>query len=230
LAKSHPRRDAAPTLGSCAPGYPLRVPTLDEIRRALDAREPRTLPTRGKSVAGVAMVLRGDPARPEVLFIERAKHPADPWSGHMAFPGGRVDPGDPHARAAAERETLEEVRLSLADAASLGRLDDLAGRHAGRPVGMVISAFVYHVERHAPLAPNHEVEEALWLPLSDLLDPARHVDYAWPRFPGRTLPGIVVGHPERHVVWGLTYRFLEGFFETLKVTLPRSSIGSRGKP
>ncbi len=201
--------------------YPSRVPTLQEIRLALAAREPRTLSTRGESLAGVAMVLRGDPAKPEVLFIERAKHPNDPWSGHMAFPGGRVDPGDADARAAAERETLEEVGLSLADATALGRLDDLGGHHAGRPVGMVISAWVYHVERHAPLATNHEVEEALWFPLGNLLDPARHVDYAWPRFPGRTLPGIVVGHPERHVVWGLTYRFLEGFFEIVKAPLPR---------
>jgi len=200
------------------------VPSLDEIRLALAAREPRTLPTRGKSVAGVAMVLRGDPGSPEVLFIERARHPRDPWSGHMAFPGGRVDPGDAHARAAAERETLEEVSLSLADASVLGRLDDLEGHHAGRPVGMVISAFVYHVEAPAPLAPNHEVEEALWFPLEGLLDPARSVDYAWPRFPGRTLPGIVVGDPERHVVWGLTHRFLEGFFEVLKSPLPRRHV------
>jgi hypothetical protein len=88
---------------------------------------------------------------------------------------------------------------------------------------MVISAFVYHLDRHDPLALNYEVQEALWLPVDDLRDPARHVDYAWPRFPGRTLPGIVVGDPERHVVWGLTYRFLEGFFETLQAPLPRSS-------
>ena len=37
------------------------------------------------------MVLANQPDGPSVLFIERARHPGDPWSGHMAFPGGRVD-------------------------------------------------------------------------------------------------------------------------------------------
>lgn len=65
---------------------------LDGIRKGLVSHVPdlREAPRR----AAVAMVLRGDPARPEVLFIESAEHPLDPWSGHMVFPGGRVDPED----------------------------------------------------------------------------------------------------------------------------------------
>jgi 8-oxo-dGTP pyrophosphatase MutT (NUDIX family) len=196
------------------------MPSLEAIRRALAAYEARALPVDGRRQAAVSLVLRGEPERPEVLFIERARHPADPWSGHMAFPGGRMDPGDVDARAAAERETLEEVGLSLDGSLPLGRLDDLEGHHAGRAVGMVISAWVYHVAEPGALVTNHEVEEALWVPLDFIVDPERHLEFAHPDLAGRRFRGIVVGRPDRHVVWGLTYRFLDDFFQILDQPLP----------
>ena len=196
------------------------MPDLDLIRKALEGHRPRLRPAERQ--AAVALVLRGGAAGPEILFIERAEHPEDPWSGHMAFPGGRVDPGDPSPRSAAERETAEEVGLDLAGAEVLGRLDDLEGRHAGRPAGLVISAFVYHVGDPPRLRPNQEVREALWVPVRQVLDPERHIDFRFPRYPESmpAFPGIVVGDPERHVVWGLTYRFLERFFEIVGRPLP----------
>jgi len=193
------------------------VISLDDIRRALAAHEPEQLLDPARPRAAVSLVLRGAPPRPELLFIERARHPEDPWSGHMAFPGGRVDPGDRDPRAAAERETLEEVGLSLAGAEALGQLDDLEGRHAGRRLPLVISAYVYHLPDAGPLATNHEVEEALWVPLADLVDPRHQVEY--PVASGG-FPGIRVGEPEPHVVWGLTYRFLETFLALLGRPLP----------
>jgi 8-oxo-dGTP pyrophosphatase MutT (NUDIX family) len=197
------------------------VLTLEEVRRALARRPAATVDDPARSRAAVALILRGAESGaagvPEVLLIERARHPEDPWSGHMAFPGGRVDPSDPHPRAAAERETLEEVGLSLAGAETLGRLDDLEGRHAGRPLPLVISGWVYHLKEPAPLAINHEVETALWVPLARLVDPRSQVEYPTPI---GAYPGILVGDPERHVVWGLTYRFLELFFQRLDRPLP----------
>jgi 8-oxo-dGTP pyrophosphatase MutT (NUDIX family) len=189
------------------------VPHLDQIRSALGEHEPRILSVEGKRQASVAMVLRGGQRDTEVLLIERARREGDPWSGHMAFPGGRLDPGDAHSRSAAERETLEEVGLTLAGASQLGRLDDLEGYHAGRAAGLVISAFVYHLEAHGPLVTNHEVEETFWVPLRHLRDHTQHVEFPYAPAGGRRFPGIVVGEPERHVVWGLTYRFLEIFFD-----------------
>jgi 8-oxo-dGTP pyrophosphatase MutT (NUDIX family) len=192
----------------------------EDIRLALSASPARLIEDLARPRAAVAVVLRDGPeaARdPEVLLIERARHESDPWSGHMAFPGGRVEPTDPDSRAAAERETFEEVGLALGGADVLGRLDDLEGRHAGRRVPLVISAWVYHVPAPGPLALNYEVEEALWVPVRQLVDPRHHVEYPTP---WAGYPGILVGRPERQVVWGLTYRFLEIFLDKLGHPLP----------
>jgi len=192
---------------------------IDEIRRALGARPPELVDEPARPRAAVAMVLRAQGRReaPELLFIERARRAGDPWSGHMAFPGGRVESEDGGPRVAAERETREEVGLQLADAALLGRIDDLEGRHAGRLLPLVISAYVYHLEHPGPLVTNEEVEDAFWVPLARLVDPRHHVEYPTP---WGGYPGILVGEPERHVVWGLTYRFLEIFLARLGHPLP----------
>lgn len=194
---------------------------IDQIRRALSDFQPGTIDRGDVRRAAVAMVLREAAPGPEVLLIERARHERDPWSGHMAFPGGRVDDVDASLRHAAERETLEEVGLSLDAARPLGRLDDLEGRHAGRPAGLVISAFVYHHPDPGELVANEEVAEALWIPLHLLHEPGRHIDYPYPSAgTNRSFPGIVVGNPDRHVVWGLTYRFIEVFFGAVGVQFP----------
>jgi 8-oxo-dGTP pyrophosphatase MutT (NUDIX family) len=194
---------------------------LEELRRALGAREPatRVAPAR----AAVALVLRpGGGGASDLLLIERAHKDGDPWSGHMAFPGGRQDPSDPDPRFTAERETREEVGLDLRGAELLGRLDDLEGRHAGRPSGLVISAFVYHVPEAPPLVVQaEEVQSAFWVPVALLAEPARHVDYRMRHELGIFgMPGIRVGDAEGHVVWGLTYRFLESFLDLVGRPLP----------
>jgi 8-oxo-dGTP pyrophosphatase MutT (NUDIX family) len=193
------------------------VLTLDHIRRSLAVRAPALLPTQGRTRAGVAMVLRDDPAGPSVLFIERAKREGDPWSGHMAFPGGRMGRSDADARAAAERETREEVGVALVGAEPIGRLDDRQGNPATNPA-LLISAFVYALPSAPELVLNREVEQAFWFPVRALLEPARHVPYT-ARSP-LEFPGILVGEPDRHVVWGLTYSFLEAFFAAVGNPLP----------
>jgi 8-oxo-dGTP pyrophosphatase MutT (NUDIX family) len=207
------------------------MPRMLDIRGGLTKHEPKTLTSPSNRGAAVAIVLREVEGSPEVLFIERARRDGDPWSGHMAFPGGRIDPEDAHARDAAERETREEVGVDLAGAEPLGRLDDLRGRHAAAPdQGLVISAFVYHAVDPAPLQPNWEVEQAFWFPVPALLDAGRRVEYAVRLDRELRFPGILVGTPERHVVWGLTYRFLEIFFEIVGKPLPNRWDGFEARP
>jgi len=196
-------------------------PTLSSIRQHMARLSPEPVSRRSTRKAAVAIVIRGPDERPELLFIERAQRTGDPWSGHMAFPGGRVSPEDASPRHAAERETWEEVGLSLATADHLGHLADIEGNRRFRQDDLVISAHVYHVADPPPLVVDRrEVREAFWFPVAGLLSPDRHVDYATPHVREYSFPGIRVGHPERHVVWGLTYRLLDLFLDAIERPLP----------
>jgi len=191
---------------------------LRDIRSRLATHSPLLLD--GTSRAAVAMVLRERASGPEVLLIERSRKENDPWSGHMAFPGGRLDTGET-VEQAARRETREEVGLSLHDADPLGRLDDLTGRRAGASLGLIISAFVFHHHGETPLVYQEaEVAEALWVPVSALSAPDRHIHKAFHGTGGMAFPGIVVGDPDRHIVWGLTYRFIEVFHRVVGQPFP----------
>ena len=197
--------------------------SLTAIREALRDHRAEEIDDADAPRASVAMVFREREGAPELLFIERAQREGDPWSGHMAFPGGRVERQDAGTRAAAERETHEEVGLSLYGSERLGRLDDQRGYRGGCRLSLVISSYLYHLERDQPLSINHEVAAAFWVPLPRLLDSDYHVPY--PHRPGN-YPGIQVGDPSRQIVWGLTYRFLRIFFGLLGHSLPeRREVG-----
>lgn len=194
---------------------------MEEIRGRLAAFDAARIDVAGRRQAAVALILRESAFGPEVLFIERAQRKGDPWSGHMAFPGGRLEAQDAHARAAAERETVEEVGLSLEGAHHLGHLGDVVGNPRVQS-DLVISAHAFEVPQgDAPLSLEQaEVADAFWFPVADLHDPQRHVHFSTPAHRRGPYPGIEVGVPDRHVVWGLTYRFLDIFFEALDRPLP----------
>jgi len=161
-------------------------------------------------------VFRPGPEGTELLFIERARHPHDPWSGHMAFPGGRVDGGDRDSAATARRETLEELGLDLSGAEELGRLDDLDA--ANRRITVSAHAYWMHDARDRTLSPDpSEVADALWLGVRALAHPERVVDYHYPKLPGQTFPGLTVDRSR--VIWGMTLRFLEDLYKRLDLPL-----------
>ncbi|MGZ3418623.1 MAG: NUDIX hydrolase [Polyangiales bacterium] len=165
--------------------------------------------------AAVAIVLRDSAAGVEALFIRRAEDPRDPWSGHVAFPGGRQDPGDVDLAATAIRETREEVGLDLElHAEPIGRLSDLPAVARGKRVGMTISPFVFGLERPVELAPNHEVAETIWAPLLPYLRGELRTIHPYV-FQGRPLelPAHRLGE---RVIWGLTYQMLETLLDMFR--------------
>ncbi len=205
--------------------YGVSAMELPKIRNRLAGYEPAKRSTAGMRLAGVSMVLRDDVSEPEVLLIERATRRGDPWSGHMAFPGGRADPDDASLQHTAERETHEEVGFRLDDAELIGRLDDLSGRAAATN-RMVVSAYVFHAPSPATLALDaKEVADAMWVPLRHLIHPENHVHYPM-QYGGHEVvfPGIGLGPGDPRVVWGLTYRFLEIFFEVIGHPMPEHGI------
>ncbi|HEY3307847.1 MAG TPA: CoA pyrophosphatase [Desulfuromonadaceae bacterium] len=162
--------------------------------------------------AAVAMMLRQGADDLEMLFIERAVHERDPWSGNLAFPGGKVEPGE-RARQAAERETLEEIGFDLQASCYMGRLADIAG--ANLPVR--VSCFAFGVD-WAGVEPvlSDEVGDLFWVKLNHLRS-VEHRITAQVRFGDKkfVVPAIRLPQTEKTVLWGLTYRLVLQFLENI---------------
>lgn len=190
--------------------------TIEEIRAALDDHQPKRLTrTPEIKVAAVAAVVRQVDDDVEVLFIHRAEDPADPWSGHMAFPGGRVETADDTSMAAAVRETREEVALDLdRDGVLIGRLSDVAAVGRGRPLSLVIVPFVFAVDGLPALRANHEVAAVVWVPLGFLLDRSNRSTVPWQH------GGLQLELPcyrfRDHVIWGLTFGMVDELVSLLE--------------
>jgi len=162
--------------------------------------------------AAVAAILRDNKGVTEALFILRAAHEGDPWSGHMAFPGGHKDAEDFSLQQTAERETLEEIGIDLSSSARLlGQADPVRANPRGRNIDMIVAPYVYALEEEVCFQPNHEVAEILWGSLNDmhsghaLMQRDFHVAGQWQPF-----EGYGVGE---QMVWGLTYRMLIQLFD-----------------
>jgi 8-oxo-dGTP pyrophosphatase MutT (NUDIX family) len=197
---------------------------LEDLRAALATYHPRLAEPGawpGHTHAAVALLLRQSRRGVEILFILRAEFAGDPWSGNIAFPGGHIETDDETARAAAERETLEEISIDLQQEEFIGRLDDVAGAH----LPVIVSCFAYVVDESTPIIANREINATFWVPLADLADPGRQrLHYVM--FRGKQLerPAIDLLGPGRTVLWGITYRLVSHFMQLTGVPLPPTAI------
>ncbi len=164
--------------------------------------------------AAVALLLRDGKAGGEFLAIHRAHRSGDPWSGHMALPGGRQQPDDPDLLSTAVRETREEVGIDLERVGQvLGELDEVRAVAHGRHLDLVIRPIVFGLRQPVQPVPNsREVQTALWIPLAAL----RHnsTDYRHPQSPELgPLPAVEF---QGYTIWGLTHRILWSFVERIE--------------
>ena len=190
----------------------LDLASLAEALSRRTARADEDVPDTRK--AAVAVILRDGACGVELLFIRRAEHPRDPWSGQMGLPGGRVDPGDASPLAAALRETREEIALDLeALGRPLGRLSEVRTHLSLGSVPHSVVPFAFAVDGDPELRRNEEVQEALWVPLSFLMDRGNRSAFTWVR-KGLPLPMPCYDFRGR-VIWGLTLKIVDEL-----ITLP----------
>lgn len=191
----------------------LQHPIVAALAARLSVRAPVEAERRHDTrLAAVAAVLRVVEGEPELLFIKRAEHEGDPWSGHMAFPGGRHEPGDTDLEDTACRESLEELALDLRAGTIIGRLDDLAPRTPVLPP-ILIRPYVAVVAPDVTFSPSEEVAATFWVPLAVLAHEDSRADHVMTingtraRFPGFRV--------DEHIVWGLTERIVQQLLSLL---------------
>ena len=160
--------------------------------------------------AAVALIMRlAQDGDVELLMIKRAAYAGDPWSGHIALPGGRQEPTDLSLEHTAMRETFEETAIDLARVGLLvGTLDDVHPRTPRLPP-LIIRPFVFVAPSEVTIVTSAEVAEAFWVPLELLSHPSATGEATFTdRGVERTERSFRLG---QHVIWGLTERILRQF-------------------
>jgi 8-oxo-dGTP pyrophosphatase MutT (NUDIX family) len=161
--------------------------------------------------AAVAVILV--PSPDSLLLIRRAARVGDPWSGHVALPGGRRDAGDADLADTAMREVNEEVGVALDTTRLIATLPDVIPRTPTLPP-VAVRPFLFLLPSRPSLTPNSEVAGTEWVPLDRLLEPTAHqvVQIDTPGgagdVPAYVLPNLVI--------WGMTERILSALFEELR--------------
>jgi len=199
-------------------------PRLVSLQRALpDLADSHLNPVSAREdavQAAVSLVLRAGPDI-ELLLIRRAEAEGDPWSGHMALPGGRRDPLDQSLLETAVRETLEETGVCLTESGvPFGPLAPLAPANRRLPP-ISIFPFVFGVpEGTRAKAASPEVDEVLWAPVPYLQSEEASGTVEIPLGDlTRLFPCLRV---EERVIWGLTYNILQDFFRTIREGSPEA--------
>ena len=147
-----------------------------------------------------------------LLLTQRTAH-LSTHSGQIALPGGKIDPTDADATAAALRETFEEIGIEPERIEVLGTLPVYV-----TGTSFIVTPVVGLVEPGFELVPNpDEVDDVFEVPLSFLMNPLHHRRHAFD-FEGVVREWYSMpyqdGDQERFI-WGATAGMLRNFYRLL---------------
>ena len=163
--------------------------------------------------AAVTLLLREANQAAELLIIKRAERDGDPWSGHLALPGGRAELHDTDLLATAARETHEEIGIDLLrEGRFLGQLPLIKPANPRLPQ-IEITPLVALAPPQVSFQLSEEVDDLFWLPIEPLkrdgLSDVYEMKFGdlvkkWPAYPSKLGP-----------IWGITERILTDFLNLL---------------
>ncbi|HML96399.1 MAG TPA: CoA pyrophosphatase [Thermodesulfobacteriota bacterium] len=181
------------------------------LERLLKERNPAKIGGDAGFVhAAVMMILKETEEEFSMLFIKRPEAEWDPFSGHMAFPGGRMSDGDESKLETAMRETREEIGVDLGvHGRILGELDDVNPNNP-KARGYIVTPYLSFLTREVPLElDRREVEEAVWVPMEHLRD-KRNFKVRPREREGRLVEDYAYNYGP-YLIWGMTGRIVHSF-------------------
>ncbi|MEM1299603.1 MAG: CoA pyrophosphatase [Pseudomonadota bacterium] len=187
----------------------------DEIRTDFDLNpdvKAAQLGLHKQRPAAVLCALRAVDDGFRVVLTERAGH-LKQHAGQVAFPGGKIDPGDPSAEAAALREADEEIGLSPQQVEVLGALNPYltsTGFRVTPVIGLIADPW-------DPVPDPNEVERVFEPPLDFLMNPANRQRHHHDRNGYRRYYYAMPW--EGHYIWGATAGMLKGLSDRLEIVV-----------
>jgi 8-oxo-dGTP pyrophosphatase MutT (NUDIX family) len=148
-----------------------------------------------------------------MLYILRAQVEGDMHSAQVAFPGGRLDPGETSAEQAALREAREEIALDTRGVRLLGHLEDFV-TISNYQVTPVVGVIPWPTELHPD---PREVQRAFTIPLIWLADPANREERERVAPDGQTVNVVYFKQYDKELLWGVTARITLNFLHALEL-------------
>lgn len=185
--------------------------TIKKLETLLTQRSSNQITREGDYVhAAIMMILKQSDPGYSLLFIKRPDNDRDPFSGHMAFPGGRMELDDKSKLDTAVRETLEEVGININRSARvLGALDDVNPNNP-RARNYVVTPYLSILEEEVDITPDaNEVEKTIWVPMHHLVDD-KNTQVRIRVRDGREVKDYAYNY-DQYLIWGMTGRVLHQF-------------------
>ncbi|MGD8566432.1 MAG: CoA pyrophosphatase [Candidatus Bathyarchaeota archaeon] len=175
-------------------------------------------PTSEEQNAAAAVALMMKPLRNgfKVLFVKRVENSSDPWSGQIAFPGGKHEAKDQNLLQTVIRETFEETGINLLDCCNI--LGVTKAFRSTRKPELKVLPFIVQLDGEVSIKLNQkELESHIWISLEELQNHkgTAELDFG-------VVPAYKLG---KTIIWGLTYRILEHFFQIIE---PRKKQEQKG--
>ena len=175
----------------------------DALKSNLDLTLPESSPSR---LSSVMIIIYDDP--PKILMTKKALH-LKIHAGEIAFPGGKLEAGDPDLLYTALRETWEELGLTLSESDIVGQLESVTTLNSN----FVIFPFVCILTSLPEIHCNREVDKVLNIPAASFLktlqcdhDPDHN-----------RIQEMYTFTFEGNIVWGASARMLKQIFDRLSV-------------
>ena len=185
--------------------------TVRKLEKIVRTRDVVKIDKEQQLVRAAVMVILKEGGRGySILFIKRTENEGDVFSGHVAFPGGKMRIADKDTLDTAIRETVEETGIDINKSGTIiGELDDF---HPNNPRAnhYVVTPYLSLLEKEVELTLDAaEVADAVWIPIHHLNDP-RNQEVRIVERKDRVSEDFVFYYTD-YVIWGMTGRILHQF-------------------